>query len=212
MNISHDPVVLMLVSTHCPHCHALEKLLRERMDKGLLGKLDVINIEHSPDVARQHGVRSVPWLQIGDFIFNGSMTPAELDQWVTHVKAGTGQSDYIAYLLENGKLTKAIEWVEQGNTTLNSVIPLLEDIETKMNVRVGIGAILEHFEDTRAIREIIPDLIGLMQNENSSIRTDACHYLSLTHSMDIIESLKKMLDDEDSQVREVARESIEALK
>lgn len=211
MNSSHAPAALLLVSTHCPHCHAMEALLHERMETGVLGELDVINVEHSPEVAQQYGVRSVPWMRLGNFIFDGAMTPAELDRWIAHVKVCSGDSEYIAFLLEHGKLARAIDSIEQGSTTLASLIPLLEDTDTKINVRVGIGAILEHFENTRAIREIIPELIGLMQNANSTIRTDACHYLSLTHSMDIIESLKKMLDDEDEQVREVARESIEAL-
>lgn len=211
MNMNQHPAALILVSTYCPHCHALKSLLSERAEKGVLEKLDVVNIEHSPEVAQQYGVRSVPWLKLGNFIFDGGMTTAELDKWIAHVKAGTGQSEYIAYLLEHGKLAKAIDWLEEGNTTLEALIPILEDIEAKINVRVGIGAILEHFEASQAIREIIPELIGLMQNEHPTIRTDACHYLSLTRSMDVIESLKKMLDDEDEQVRLVAQESIETL-
>ena len=212
MNNTRKPTVLLLVSTHCPHCHAQEKLLHERMDKGLLAKLDVINIERFPEVAEQYGVRSVPWIQLGDFVFDGALTAAGLDQWIDHAKSGNGQSQYIAYLLEHGKLVKASEWIEKGNATLKDLIPLLAAPDTRINVRVGVGALMEHFEDTQKIRDIIPELINLMQSDHLTIRTDACHYLSLTHSMDVIESLKKMLDDEDEQVREVARESIEALK
>lgn len=212
MNESSKPGAMLLVSTHCPHCHNLTTLLNERKETGALEKLDVINVDHSPEVAQQYGVRSVPWLQLGKFIFDGAMTPAELDRWIVHAKNGNGQSDYIAYLLERGKLEMAIEWIEKGEATLNTVVPLLEDVDAKMNVRVGVGAILEHFEGSQSIREIIPELIGLMQNDHPTIRTDACHYLSLTGSMDVIESLKKMLDDNDEQVRQVARESIVTLK
>ena len=211
MSITNKPAALLLVSSHCPHCHALETILKERASKGLVGQLDIINVEQSPEVAQQYGVRSVPWLQLGHFIFDEALTPAKLDRWIGHVKEDSGQSDYLAYLLEHGKLAKAIEWIEQGNATLDVVIPVLEDKDTKINVRIGIGAVLEHFEDTQVIREIIPELIGLMQSDNPSIRTDACHYLSLTQSIDVVESLKKRLNDEDDQVREVARESIETL-
>lgn len=211
MNDINTLEALLLKSTHCPYCHALEMLLDERLKKAVLGKLDVINIEHSPEIAQQYGVRSVPWLQLGDFIFEDAMTPAELDRWIGLATSNQGQADYIVYLLEHGKLTRAIDWIEQGNASLNTVIPLLEDMDAKMNVRVGIGAIMEHFEGSLMIRDIIPELIGLMQNDNPVIRTDACHYLSLTQSMDVIESLKKMLDDEDEQVRQVAQESIDAL-
>jgi glutaredoxin len=209
---SSIPNALLLISSHCVHCHALEILLHERKNKGLIGELDIINVEQSPETAQQYGVRSVPWLRLGNFIFNEGLSPVDLDQWIEHAKAGSGQSQYIAYLLEHGNLVKAIEWIEKGNTTLQAVIPLIADQDARINVRVGVGAILEHFEGMPEVREIIPELIGLMQSENPSIRTDACHYLSLSHSMDVIESLKKMLDDEDEQVRQVARESIETLR
>jgi len=206
------PNALLLVSSHCAHCHALEMLLHERKTKGLIGGLEVINVEQSPGTAQLFDVRSVPWLKLGNFIFNEELTPVDLDQWIEHAKAGSGQSQYITYLLEHGNLVKAIEWIEKGNTTLQAVIPLIADQEARINVRVGVGAILEHFEGMPEVREIIPELIGLMQSENPSIRTDACHYLSLSHSMDVIESLQKMLNDENEQVREVAMESIDELR
>jgi len=211
MKQTEQPDALLLVSSHCPFCHVLETLLRERMASGSLGALDIINIEQRPEVAQQHGVRSVPWLQLGDFVFDEAMTPAELDAWIAAAKAGGGQARYIGDLLEKGKLARAIAWIENGRATLKAVMPLLADPEAKINVRVGVGAILEHFEATPAIRAVVPDLIGLLQDKNPSNRTDACHYLALTHAGEAIEPLKKMLDDEDPQVREVARESIDAL-
>lgn len=206
------PSALILVSTHCPHCHALETLLHERMEIGLIGELNIINVEQSPEVAQQYGVRSVPWLQLGNFVFDETLSPAELDRWIAHATEGNGQAQYIESLLERGKLVKVIEWIEQGNATLKVVIPILADPDTKMNVRVGVGAILEHFEDTQEIREIVLDLTALLSDRHPAIRTDACHYLSLTHSGAAIEPLKKMLDDEDGEVRQVAKESIEALR
>lgn len=211
MKETKQPGALLLVSNHCPHCHGLETLLRERMKTGALGGLRVVNIEQSPELAKQYGVRSVPWLQLGDFVFDGAMTPSELDEWIEQVNADGGQTRYIAYLLERGKLVMAIEWIEKSHTTLQVIIPLLVDPDARINIRVGVGAILEHFEDTDVIRAITFDLIGLLDNENPAIRTDVCHYLSLTHSIDVIAPLKQMLDDDDPQVREIARESIEAL-
>lgn len=211
MNQTDKPNALILVSSHCPHCHTLEALLRERETNGLLGKLDVINIERSPEQAQQYGVRSVPWLRLGTFIFDEVLTPGELDGWIEQVKEGSGQPRYIAYLLGHGKLVKAVEWIEKGHAALKAVVPILANPKAKINVRVGVGAILEHFEDSQAIRDLVPDLIALLQDSNPAIRTDACHYLSLTHSSAAVEPLKTMLDDEDHQVRQVAKESIEAL-
>lgn len=212
MKPANKPTALILVSTHCPHCHALEKLLHERMENGSLGELDVVNIEHSPEVAQQYGVRSVPWLRLGNFVFDEALTPADLDHWIEDTSKASGPARYIAYLLEKGKLNKAIEWIEAGNTTLAAILPVLQDPDVKINVRVGIGAILEHFEATNAIRAAIPALTAMLKDSNPTVRIDVCHYLSLTHSSEVIGSLKTMLDDEDEQVRQVANESIEALQ
>lgn len=211
MNMTNTPNAFLLVSSHCPHCHALETLLRERAARGLLGGLEVVNVEQRPEIAQRNGVRSVPWLKLDSLVFDEAPTPAELDSWLAQIKAGGGESRYVTHLLERGRLANAIEWIEHGGVTLQSVAPLLADMEVKMNVRLGAGAILEHFENTPALRAIIPELLVLLDNRNPSIRTDACHYLSLTHSVEVVAPLTKMLDDEDQQVREVAGESIEAL-
>lgn len=211
MTQTHKPDALLLVSTHCPHCHRLETLLREREEKGELGNLDTINIEQSPDTAQQYNVRSVPWLRLGPFVFDEALASAELDRWIREVKQGRGQSRYIAYLLGRGRLNQAIEWLENGHGSLDAVIRIIADADAKINVRVGVGAILEHFENTDVIRAIISDLVLLLHDRNPTIRTDAAHYLSLTHSREVIASLKAMLEDENEEVRQVAAESIEAL-
>ena len=183
----------------------------ERNANGQLEQLDVINIEQSPEVAQQYHVRSVPWLQLGDFVFDKALSPGELDYWINESTSDSGISHYLGYLLENGKLGNAIESLEQGKVTLQDVIPLLSNPDSKLNVRIGIGAIMETYEDTVAIREIIPDLISLLQHTHPAIRTDVCHYLSLTHSNDAIEPLTAMLADEDQQVRQTAKEGLEEL-
>ena len=184
----------------------------KRNATGLLEQLEVINIEQSPDLAAPYQVRSVPWLQLGEFVFDGALTPGELDYWINESSSNSGVSHYLEYLLENGKLGNAIEWLEQGRATLQDVIPLLSNPDTKLNVRIGLGAIMETYEDTVAIREILPDLIGLIQHAHPAIRIDVCHYLSLTHSNDAIEPLTAMLADEDQQVRQTAKESLEELQ
>ncbi len=208
----NKPVVTLLTSTHCPHCRALKNLLNERNEAGQFEQLNIINIEQSPEIAEKYQVRSVPWLQLGEFVFDGALTPGELDYWINEFSSDTGISHYFAYLLENGKLAKVIDWLEQGRARLEDILPLLADPNAKINVRLGIGAVMEHFEDTDEIREIIPGLIGLIQHEHPPIRIDVCHYLSLTYADTVIEPLTAMLDDEDAQVRQTAKESLEDLK
>lgn len=211
MKQPYRPSALLLTSTHCPHCHVLQDLLQQRYQHSTPGLLQIINIDDSPDVARSHQVRSVPWLKLGSFEFDGVMTPAELDHWIGLTSQTDASSYYLEHLLADGKLTKAIAWIEKNNESLGSLLLLMVKDDVKMNVRIGIGAIMEHFENTRELTNIIPLLTPLANHTSATVRADVCHYLMLSHSERVIPIIQSMLIDEDAQVREIARESLEEL-
>ena len=179
---------------------------------GLLDQMEIINVETAPEIVEQFGVRSVPWMQLDGYIFDEALSSTELDQILASNDETPPEARYISYLLEHGKLSKAIERIEQGLCSLNIVVEMLVDPMVPLNVRIGIGAILEHFEDSDEIRVLIPTLLELLQNSSAVLRTDACHYLSLTHSAEVVGPLRQMLEDEDAEVRQVALESLEVLR
>ena len=207
----NQPAALLLTSTHCPHCHVMQGLLEQHYQHSTPGLLQVINIDDSPDVARSHQVRSVPWLLLGPFEFDGVMTPAELNHWIGLTSQADASTDYLEYLLTNGKLSKAIAWIEKNNESLGSLLLLMVKDDVKMNARIGIGAIMEHFENTSELENIIPLLTSQASHPSATVRADVCHFLMLTHSERVIPVIQTMLNDEDEQVREIARESLEEL-
>ncbi len=58
---------------------------------------------------------------------------------------------------------------------------------------------------------LIPELGELTRHEDARVRSDACHYLSLTHDDSAKQYIVPLLDDEHDEVREVAEESLEVL-
>lgn len=211
MNQHDKPEALLLISTHCPHCHVLQTLLEKRLSQGQIKSLTVVNIDETEDAAIKYKVRSVPWLKLGIFEFNGSLTPVELDHWIAAVSEDDGSIKFLQYLMENGKLQKVIEWLDEGKTSLQEFSSLIIKPDIKINVRIGIGAVMEHFEGTAVIDKIIPSLKEMLKNDNAVIRTDACHYLMLTHNANVKASIEKLLDDKDAEVRNTALESLEEL-
>jgi len=207
---SIKPDALLLIATHCAHCHSLALLLKKAESEGSLGALKIINVETSPEQAREFNVRSVPWLRLGQLEFSGSMTAAELDRSINQATARLKHQDVLENLLLNGKLLDVINAIDAKEFTLSDLMPLLEKTDAKINVRIGIGAVLEHFEGTDSIRAIIPLLTTLTQHMSAIIRADACHYLTLTHDKQVEPTIKALLSDEDPEVREIARESLES--
>ena len=102
-------------------------------------------------------------------------------------------------------------WLEQGKLALRDILPLLSDPETKLSIRIGIGAIMEHYEGTPAIRQLIPGLADIVPQADLATRIDLCHYLSLTHSKDVTQVLTALLADRDRQVCQAAQEGLDEL-
>jgi hypothetical protein len=189
----------------------MQGLLQERNQDGRLAGLEVINIDQSPETAQTYAVRSVPWLQLNDFEFDGVLTPVELDRWIEKTLDQDANTAYLEYLLLNGKLSSAIAWLERGKASIADLLPLIAKEDVKINVRIGIGAVLEHFEGRSAIREVIADLATLAVHHSPTVRADVCHYLMLSHTPDSVVHIEKMLQDEDEHVREIARDSLAEL-
>jgi len=203
--------ILLLTSSQCPHCQTLKRQLDDAISQGMLSTYELINIEDSPEVANKYGVRSVPWLLLGSYEFDGAMKNSELYSWLTLLSNNKGNSEYAEYLLLNGKLSKLIDWLEKGNGSLQEVLSLIDNPDTKINVRIGVGAVMEHFEGRDNLKELTPSILEMLENDSPAIRADACHFLVLTRGQGVARQLQALLKDPDPHVREIAREGLDEL-
>jgi len=204
--------VLMLMGTQCTFCGPMMQMLIELMKTGLLSELRVVNIETSPELAQQHGVRSVPWLQIGPFELAGSRSKKELQLWIERASSFEGLSEYLEEVLSEGKIDYANKLIQRYPQALENVIDLMADPEAKINVRLGVGVIIEDMAVSEEFKAVIPRLIEYLSNDDARIRGDACHYLSLTKDVSHVPAIKKLLSDENEEVREIAQDSLDELE
>lgn len=209
---SQAPDALMLLTTHCAHCPSVLSSLAELMKQGVLAKLEVINLEQRPEVARQLGVHSVPWVRIGPFELTGQRSLAEFRQWAQTSATHQGVRDYIETMLAEGEVERVLTMIAKDAGVMARVIELLDFADEKLNVRLGIGVIMEEYEGRSLLQEYIPQLGKLTQHADPRVRGDACHYLALTHSSNAREFVRKLLHDESADVREVAEESLPTLR
>lgn len=207
-----SPKVLMLMGQQCTFCGPMMQILMEIMKSGQLAELRVVNIEDAPELARQHGVRSVPWLQIGPFELAGARSKQEILLWIERASSAEGLSEYIEEVLTEGKLDYVTKLVERHPRALENVIDLMADPEAKINVRLGVGVIIEEMAESEEFKVVIPRLIDYLSNDDARIRGDACHYLSLTNDVAHVPVIEKMLSDESEEVREIAQDSLDQLK
>lgn len=205
------PKVFMLMGSQCTYCGPMMQMLMELMKAGDFAELRIVNIEEAPELAAELGVRSVPWLQIGPFELAGARSKQELSLWIERASSFDGVSDYLAEVLAEGNIKSAQKLIHRYPQALENVIDLMADPEEKINVRLGVGVIIEDMAKSEAFKSIIPRLVDYLSSSDPRIRSDACHYLSLTGDRSFIPDIEKLLSDESEEVREIAHDSLDEL-
>lgn len=205
------PEALLLIANGCPHCPSVLQGLSELVKSGQLGRLEVINITVHPEVAQLHGVRSVPWLRIGSFQLTGLRSPAELAQWVQRAQSNQGMKTYFTELLSAGDLAGVSTTLKRDPESTTTLIELLGDPEAELQVRLGVSAVLEDLEGSKLLSEQVDALGKLGAHADTRIRIDAAHALGLTHADAARPYLEVLQNDTDTEVREIAAESLAGL-
>jgi thiol-disulfide isomerase/thioredoxin len=214
MNISEKKPAdaLLLIAPGCPHCSGVLETLGNLVKEGVLGTLEVVNVAIHPERASSVGSRSVPWVRIGLFELDGARTREELRLWAERASEDAGIGIYLGHLLENHRLPKAVALIRATPSILDDLVALLEEKDTPLVVRIGVGAVMEELEGSDLLSHAYERLVRLTHSPQSSLRADACHYLALSANREAAPVFRRLLEDENSEVREIARESLESLE
>jgi len=206
--LSPRPDVLLLVGKNCPHCHTVSQILQTMREREQIADLTVINVNEQPEQARALGVKSVPWMRIGTFEFQGLYSEPELLEWINKTDTEQGLTDYFEHLLAIGNMREVERRVADNGSVLRALLALLIRPELGLQHRLGISAVVEGQAGTDTLKEITDYLGELSGSDDSRVRCDVCYYLGLTHSPGAQIYIKPLLNDGDEEVREIARESL----
>jgi thiol-disulfide isomerase/thioredoxin len=212
MKSPSSPDALLFVTPGCPHCAAVLRGLEELAALGRVGELTVIDAAEHPEQAAEYGVRAAPWLRLGPFTLTGSHSPAELRQWADWASGEEGVVHYVEYLLEQGGYQQAAAFVDADVQRLGPLLAIVADPETKLQVRLGVSALLEAHANMPALQHLLPQLAELSRHADHRVRADACHLLGLTGSPAARAAIEACLGDANEEVREIAAEALERLE
>lgn len=201
----------MLLGPHCPHCAAELNSLCELVKQGVIGQLQVVNLGQKPEIAAELDVRTVPWVRIGEFELAGLHTETELRAWAELSGSEQGMTRYFEQRLGEGEVKQVLAMITRKPGLLHALIGLVSDPEAKINARLGAGVIFEEYQGKPELLELVPGLGELTQHPDARVRSDACHYLSLTHDASVRQYIEPLLEDDHAEVREVAEDSLAQL-
>ncbi len=206
------PEALLFITPQCPHCPSVLQGLTELLKHAHISRLEVVNIMARPDIGKQYGVRSVPWIKIGNFELQGLHSAAELQQWAERAGTTDGTAVYYTELLKQGQLPKALATIHKYPEQITALLHLAENPDTEFTVRIGVSAILEDLVGSELLQEQLPRIINLAKHTDPRVRADACHFLSLTRTDAACIPLQRLTKDPETSVREVAKDSLEELQ
>jgi len=114
----------------------------------------------------------------------------------------------IADYMEGGMLDNIIDMFKHDKSLYGYVGELL--LDERMRVRIGITALLEALkdEDREGVSSSIPMILPLLKNDSPVARGDAAYLLGIIGNKDVVPHLNELADDEDVNVRTIAREAI----
>ncbi|MHB1099470.1 MAG: thioredoxin family protein [Burkholderiales bacterium] len=205
------PDALLFITPGCPHCAAVLEGLGELVKQMLIGKMTVVNVAAHPEQAAEYGVRSAPWLRLGPFTLVGAQTPAELRLWAGWANGAEGTAHYVEHLLMQGGYRQALEFIDADTDRLEPLLAIVADPEARLEVRLGVSALLEAHAGTPELQRLLPQLAELSRHADHRVRADACHLLGLAGSAAALADVEICLDDAHPEVREIAGEAMAAL-
>ncbi len=209
MTQADAPDAKLLIASGCAHCPAVLTTLCALLKQGRIGRLDVVNIAVRPEVADAVGARGVPWIKIGPFELVGAHSADELAEWVARAARPDGRQAYIGELLEQGNLAQATRLCRGDAEFLPALLALAADADTPLAVRIGIAAVLEDLGPEGRLSGAVEAIASaLVADADARLRADGAHFLGLTGNPDAAEPLRRLRQDPDPAVREIATEAL----
>ncbi len=205
---TNPPAALLFTTPACPHCPGVKRALAALLEEGAIASLEVVDATVETGRAQALGVKSVPWLRLGPFEFEGQMTPAELRQWAQRATQPQGLRDYFFEMLKSGRRAKVEAMLRADPRRAAVLAELVADPEASMAVRLGIGAVLEELQGSGATEPMVPVLAAALARADARDRADIAHFLSLIGGAAAHNALRACLDDADAEVREIAQEAL----
>lgn len=206
-----SPDALLFITPGCPNCPVVLQGLSELVKEAVIGRLTVVNVAAHPEQAEEYGVRTAPWLRLGPFTLTGAHSPAELRLWAAWAGSEDSAVHYVEYLLKEGGFKQAGVFIAEDTTRLKSLLTVVANPAANIEVRLGVGALLEAYANKPELQKLLPQLAELTHHADHRVRADACHWLGLTGLAEARTYIETCLADSNEEVREIAIEAMEVL-
>lgn len=118
----------------------------------------------------------------------------------------------IAEYMEKGFLENIIDMFRHDSELYTLIGELIQD--ERIRVRIGVTALMEELKkmDMANISKAVLNLLPLLNHSEPVVRGDAANLLGIIGDKSAISMLEKALQDENPEVRIIAKEALEEME
>ncbi len=200
-------MITLYISSTCPNCEAMLHSVTTLIKRGTMPSIEIVNIEH-PSAELPVAIRSVPTLALDSMVFNGLHSLDELEQLLGGYSNAGDYHLLTSYLLANGHLNQVERLLSTHPEAYQGLLRHIGDVNSPMQVRLGVTAILEAIPKTDALEALVPELLKLSHISNDRIRADAAHCLSLSAQPIALKRLEELVADPNPEITEIATDGL----
>jgi thioredoxin-like negative regulator of GroEL len=201
----------VFVAPGCPHCPQAVSAANQVAAITSQVTVTIVDVQASPDLARQKGVKSVPLTVLDDdFFFTGVVSAGQLAGYIVDRGSAGQQALALKTLIEENRLPRAVEQMLSGSG-VKPFLALWEKSVTSLRIGLLMAAeeVLE--ESAAALDAILPGLIAVLGSEDAALRGDTADLLGRIGHSSAIDEIKKLLNDPNQDVAEIAEEVLEEI-
>ncbi|MGD9202614.1 MAG: thioredoxin family protein [Chitinispirillia bacterium] len=210
--ISKPAHIAVNITSSCPHCQHAVRAANSLALQCEKISVSIYDIEQFPENAEKYSIKSVPLTVIDHrHIINNTVSEKVLAQYI--LDRGTEENERTVFLSQ----------INTGNIdlTLKSIVDKAQNLKqfiyawknSTLSLRMGLFLLAEKVidHDRELFYIIIADLIDILSSQDIALRGDTVDLLSQIGHKDAIEPIKKLLNDPNPDIVELAKDALEEL-
>jgi len=205
--------ILVFIASTCPHCPQAVRAAHLMALNSKQVTTAVIDVQRFPEFTNTFKIRSVPMIVIDrSLMINEALAPAKLAELVLSRDSAEFLEKGLSSLVAFGNIDKALKL--QLDLSNGADIFLSAWKKSIMSQRMGMMLMAEQAleEDAAVFNTIVSGFTDVLKTEDVTLRGDTADLLGQIGHPDAIEPLKALLNDENEDVVEIAKEALESFE
>jgi len=204
--------VLVFMAPPCPNCpHSVDAAIRVALASPIINTT-IIDVQQYPELSKQFGVRSVPMTILDRGLSTvGIMKEEALVEQILSRGSDEFEHKVFISIIESGRFDDAVNAIKQGRGA-SCFFAAWKGSATSLRIGLLLASESALEEDSAILDGLVPELLTLLDSEDTTLRGDTADLLGRIGHTSAIERLERLLDDPNPDVAEIAFDALDEIR